>query len=168
MQPFVNFSTVFCSYRTLHNWRRMSSNFLLIHTEGGISLRSTAFQFNYFPKCSSSVRCPSLMSSWPLVISSIGLSAISGRFPSSFFKCSFFLWSFSSWLVAKSFALKVPFFQLNLFIVFHANCDCLSSTEIFFYIYLTLDVLLLFFLVCFCLLCLGFLKFLCVAVWCCF
>ena len=79
--------------------------------------------FNFFRTASKfySVKFLSLMSSWPLIISSVGLSVISEGFPSRFLKCFFHFWSLSSWLAAFNFATMVLF----LFIVYHTNCDCL-------------------------------------------
>ena len=55
------------------------------------------------------------MSSLPQVISSAGLSGISGRFSGRFLKWFFHFLSLSSWLAAFSFALKVLFLPLTLY-----------------------------------------------------
>ena len=45
---FVNFSFVFCLYGALHNRRRMSSNYLVFFTSGGISSRPSVFSVLIF------------------------------------------------------------------------------------------------------------------------
>ena len=40
---FHSFFIVFCLYTVLHNWRNMSSKFLVFHTSGGISSRPAIF-----------------------------------------------------------------------------------------------------------------------------
>ena len=59
----------------------------------------------------------------------ICLSGISGRFSSKFLKCSFHLSNLSSWMVALNFTLEMLFIPLISFTVYHANRDCLFSTE---------------------------------------
>ena len=49
------------------------------------------------------------------------------RFPSKFLICSFLSWNLCRQLLI--FALKVFSFSFTSFTVFHANNDCLSSTE---------------------------------------
>ena len=56
-------------------------------------------------------------------------SVILGEFPSKFLKYSFHFCILSFWLAAFSFVLNVLFLPLVLFIVCHAFCDCISSTE---------------------------------------
>ena len=61
----------------------MASNFLLF-LSGGISSKSAAFLIWIIFRIlssSSPVKWPSLMSCWPLIISTVGLSVIPGRFP---------------------------------------------------------------------------------------
>ena len=75
------------------------------------------------------VDCPSLVYSWPLVISLVGLSVISGGFPKRFLKCSFHFCSILSRLVAFNFGVNVFFLPLTSFFVCHGNRDCLLSTK---------------------------------------
>ena len=108
------------------------TNVLAFHTSGSNLLRPAAFMpfiFSRTMSSSSSVNCPSLMSSWPLRVSSLGLSVKSGLFSIRFLKCSFQFWSLFSWLATFSFALKVIFLLLTSFTVCHAYFDCLISTE---------------------------------------
>ena len=110
----------------------MLSNFLVFHTSGSISSTPTAFLFLIFLITKSSfscINCPSLMSSWLLIISMIGSSVTFRGFPSKFLKCCFYRCIHSSWLAAFSLALAVFFLLLTLFTVCHAIQDCLSSTE---------------------------------------
>ena len=78
---------------------------------------------------SSCVNCPSLMSSWLLIIFVIGSFIILGDFPRRFLKCSFHKCIRSSWVASFDLALAVLFILLTSFTVFHAILDCLSSTE---------------------------------------
>ena len=67
VEPFVHFSLVFCLYTALHNRRRMSSTFLVLHTSGDISWGPVAFLLLIVfstASSSSSVNCPSLIASW--------------------------------------------------------------------------------------------------------
>ena len=77
----------------------------------------------------SSILSLSLMSSWLWIVLSVRLSRISRVFPSRFLKCSFHFKSLFSWLTAFTFALEVLFYSFFSFTFWHANCDCLSSTE---------------------------------------
>ena len=126
MHPFVHLSIVFWLYMALQYWSSMS-NFLVFHTSGGISSSPAAFLFLSF-LCtmlnSSCVNCPSLMSSWLLII-----FVTFGGFPSKFSKCFFHRCIHSSWLAAFNLTLAVLFLVLTSFIVCHAILDCLSSTE---------------------------------------
>ena len=109
----------------------MSSNFLVFHTSGGILLRPVDFQLLIFfstTLSSSSITCPSLMSSWWLIIFVIGLSVILEEFPRKYLKCSSLFYSLSSRLAAFSLAFEVLFLLLPSFTVHHTNCDCLSPT----------------------------------------
>ena len=102
----------------------MSSNSLVFHTSGSISSSPAVFLFLIFlctESSSSCVDCPSLMSSWLLIIF--------GGFPSKFPKCCFHKCNRSSWLVAFSLAFAVLILLLTLFTVCHAILNCLSSDE---------------------------------------
>ena len=109
----------------------MLSNFFVFHTSGGISLRLAAFLFLIFVSITlslSCVNCPSLMSSWLLIIFMIGSSVTLVDFPSRFLKCWFHKCFCFSWLATFSLALTVLFLLLVLFVC-HAILDCQSSTE---------------------------------------
>ena len=132
MQSFVYLSIVFWLYTALQYWSSMSSNSLVFHTSGDISLSPAAFLFLIF-LCtklrSFCVDCPALVSRRLLIIFVIGSSVNFGVFSSKFSKC-FFHWCFrSSWLAAFSLVLAVLFFLLTSFTVCHAILDFLSSTE---------------------------------------
>ena len=132
MHPFVHLSIVFSLYTSLQCQSSMSSNFLVFHTSGGILSCPDAFLFLIFlstESSSSCVNCPSLMSSWLLIIFVIGSCLTFRVFPSKFLKCCFYWSNRFSWLAAFSLALAVLFLLLNLFTVCHAILDCLSSTE---------------------------------------
>ena len=124
---FVQFSTELCLWTALHNQRNMFSCF----PNKGISSKPIAFLSLIFfnMASSSSLNCPSLISSWPLIIFWIDFSVVSGGFLSRFLKCSFHFWGFPSWQATFSFALKVLFLSLTLFTACHATCDCLSPSE---------------------------------------
>ena len=90
--------------------------------------------FNFFNSSSSSVNCPSLISSWLLLFIcflfvffflffSVALSVISGGFPSRLLKCSFHFCNLSSWLAA------FRFLSLTSFSACHSNRYFLSTTE---------------------------------------
>ena len=67
----------------MHNWRSMSSNFWIFHTSGDILSRPAVFLLLIFfsnTSSSSSISCPSLMSSWQLIIFVIVLSVTLSRF----------------------------------------------------------------------------------------
>ena len=69
MQPFVHLSIVFWLCTALQYWSSLLSNFLGFH----ISSRPAAFLFLIFESTtlsSSCINCPSLMSSWSLLIGS--------------------------------------------------------------------------------------------------
>ena len=132
MHPFIHLSIGFWLYMALQCQSSMSSNFLIFHTLGGISLNPAAFLFKILLSTESSstwVNSPSLMSNCLLIILVIGWLVTSGGFPSKFLKCCFHRCIRSCWLVAFSLALAVLFLLLTLFIVCHAILDCLSSTE---------------------------------------
>ena len=89
---------------------------------------SSCSVFNIFSIASSSslVNCPSLLSSWQLIIffvSLVGLSVISRKFPSRFLKCVF--------LLLKSFFLDGSFYfgsrDVDFINACHANRDCQSE-----------------------------------------
>ena len=110
----------------------MSSNFLVFHTSGGISLSPAAFLFLIFLSTelsSSWVNSRSLIYNCLLIILMIGSCVTSEGFSSKFSKCCFPRCIRSCWLVAFSLALAVLFLLLTLFIVWHAILDCPSSTE---------------------------------------
>ena len=107
----------------------MLSNFLVFNISRGISSRPSAFLFLIFLRTTSSsscVNCPSLMSSWLLMIFVICSSVTLGDFPSRFLKCCFHRYIHSSWLAVFSLALVLLFLLLTSFTVCHA---ILSSTE---------------------------------------
>ena len=131
MHLFVHLSIVFWLHTALHYRSSMSSNSLVFHTSGGISSSPSAFLFKIFLSTESSsfcVNCPSLMSSWLLIIFVIGLSVTLGGFPSKFSKCCFHR-CIRSWLADFSLALAVLFLLLTSFTVCHAILECISSTE---------------------------------------
>ena len=110
----------------------MSSNCLVFHTSGGISLTLAVFLFFIFlstESSSSGVNGPSLMSNCLLIILLIGSCVTFGGFPSRFWKCCFHSFIRSCWFVAFSLALTVLSLLLTSFIVCQAILDCLSSTE---------------------------------------
>ena len=148
MQPFVHLSIMFWLYTVLLQYQSSKSlNLLVFHNSGAISLRLAAFLFLIFvsPMLNSSwVNCPSLMSSWLLIIFLIGLSVTLGNFLIRFLKMLFSL-LYSFFLVGSFLALEV-LFLLTSSTVCHAIRDCLSSTE--FLIDLTLNIFYLFFLLC--------------------
>ena len=132
MHPFVHLSIVFGWYTALQCRSSMSSNSLVFHTSGGISLSPVAFLIWIFlstESSSSCINCPILMSSWYLIIFVIGSFVTFGGFPSKFWKCYFHRCIRSSWLVAFSLAFAVHFLLLTLFIVCYATLDCLSWTK---------------------------------------
>ena len=110
----------------------MSLNFLIFHTSGDISSSPAAFLFLSFVNAESSsscINCPSLMSSWLLIIFVI-VSGITFRgFPSKFSKYCFHRCIRSSWLVALSLAFAMLFLLLTSFTVCHAILYCLSFSE---------------------------------------
>ena len=94
----------------------------------GYFVESCCFSFNFFNtvSSSSSINCSSLMFSGSLIIFCLGLSIISGRFPSRFLNFFFsFLQFFLVLLTSCSLSPSLPI----SFTVCHANRDCLSSTE---------------------------------------
>ena len=110
MHPFVHLSVVFWLYMVLQYQSSMSSNFLVFYTSGGISSSPAAFIFLIFlctKSSSSSINCPSLISSWLLIIFVIGSSITFGGFQSKFSKCCFHRCIRSSWLVVFFLALVV-------------------------------------------------------------
>ena len=110
----------------------MSSNYLVVHTSGGILSSPAAFLFLIFLRSESSSSCvndPSLMSNCLQIIVVIGSCVTFGWFPCRFSKCCFYSFIFSCWFATFNFALIVLFLLLTLFIVCHAILDCLSSTE---------------------------------------
>ena len=110
----------------------MSSNSLVFHTSGSISLRPAAFLFLIFlstESSSSCINCPSLMSNCLLIILVIGSCVTFGGFLSKFSKCCFHSCIHSPWLVAFNLTFSVLFLLLTLFTICHAIPDCLSSTE---------------------------------------
>ena len=108
----------------------MSSNYLIFHVSGSISLSRAAFVSLIFLTTESSysfVNCPSLMSNCLLIIFVIGVRVTFVGFPSKFSK-GFLSCIRSSWLVTFSLSLAVLFLMLTSFTVCHAILDCLSST----------------------------------------
>ena len=118
----------FLSCVLLQNRRIMSSNFLVFHISGGILLTPAALLLSFFfcsASRSSSVSCPSLMSSRLLLIFLGGFRRISKQIPEIFFPLlkSFFLTS------NIQFYFRVGFLPLTFFTISYANRDCLSSTK---------------------------------------
>ena len=132
MHPFVHLPIVFWLYTVLQCHSSTSSNSLVFHTSGGISSSPAAYLFLIFlctDLSSSCVNCPSLMSSWLIIIFMVSSCITYGGFPSKFSKC-YFHWCIRSYLlVAFSLAFIVLHLLLILFTVCHAILDCLSSTE---------------------------------------
>ena len=118
MQPYVHFS-ILRLYMALQNRSCKTSNSLVFHTSGDISLRLATFLLLIFVSTtlSSCVNCPSLMSCWLSIIFVIGLSVTLGDFPSRFLKCSFHICTRSSWLAAFILALEELFLLLTSFTV---------------------------------------------------
>ena len=132
IHPFVHLSVGFWLYTALHCWSTMLSNFLVLHTTGGISSSPAPFLFLFFLSTELSsywVNGPSLMSNCLLIIFMIGSWVTSGWFPSKFSKCCFHRCIRSFLLAAFSLALAVLFFLLTSLIIWHAILDGLSSTE---------------------------------------
>ena len=99
---------------------------------GGGSSSPAAFLFLIFlsnKSSSSCVNCPSLMSSWLLIIFVIGLSVTFRGFPSKLSKYCFHRCIRSSWLADFSLALAGLFLLLTSFTVCNAILDYLSSIE---------------------------------------
>ena len=115
MKPFVNL----CLYTALQNRGSISSNFLVFHTSRGISSRPAAFLFLIFPSNSlnySWVNCPSLTSSWLLIIFVIRFISDFGEFSKKILKCSFHV-CICSWLAAFSFFLSFHLLSSTLFVI---------------------------------------------------
>ena len=132
MHVFVHLSVVFWLYTALQYRSSMTSHFLVFHISEGISLSFAAFLFLIFlstMSSSSCISCPSLMSSWLLIIFVIGSSVTFGGFPSKISKCCFLRCIRFSRRAAFSLALTVLFLPFTTFTVCHAILDCLSSTE---------------------------------------
>ena len=128
MQPFLHLSIVFWLYTVVQYQSSKSSNFLVFNISRGISSRPAAFLFLIFVSTmlsSSWAYCPSLMSSWLLII--FGLSVTLREFPSRFLKCSFYICIRSTRLADFSLALKALLLLLTSFTVCHAIWDCLST-----------------------------------------
>ena len=121
MQLFVHLCIIIWLYIVLQYQSRKSSNFLVFHTSGGISLILAAFLFLIFVSIMFS---SSLISNWLLII-----FVTFGEFSNRFLKCSFHIYICSSWLAAFDFALEVLFILLTSFTVCHAIRDCLSFTK---------------------------------------
>ena len=121
MSPSAHFSVMFWLSTTLDNWRSMSSNCLVFHTSGGISMKLVTFLLLNFPSTvssSSSVNDLSLISRRQLIF-----------FQWVYTLTMYFPQLNSSWLKAFSLALEMLFFLLISFTICHANRDCLSLTE---------------------------------------
>ena len=89
----------------------MLSNFLLLHTSGGISSSPATLIFLIFQSTESSsscVNCPSLMSNCLLIILEIGSCETFRRCPSRFSKCCSFLLSFLCALPSAQFVYRLP------------------------------------------------------------
>ena len=117
-QPFLHFFIEFCLETALHNRRSMSSNLFAFQTSTGILSRPTDFLLLIFFNTASrpsSVNCHSLTSSWLLILFWIGLSIISKRFLTRFWKFSFNFRNLSSWQETFSFALVEFFIPLTSF-----------------------------------------------------
>ena len=145
MQPFVHLSIVFYLYSALQNRRSKFSNFFAFHTSGGISSIPIAFLFLVFQSTSLSsswVKCPSLMSSWLLMIFVIGLFVTLKEFPRRFLKYSFHISICFSWQVAFSLTFEELFLFLTSFTVCHAILDCLSSAEFYLFYWSDFDCFL--------------------------
>ena len=131
IQLFVYPSIVFWSYTALQYQNSRSSNVRVFHTSDDISSRPAAFLFLIFVRTtsrSSCVNCPSLRSSWSLMIFVIGSFVTLKGSPRRFVK-----WSLHecicSYLAAFSLTLEVLFLLLTSYTVCHAIRYCLSSTE---------------------------------------
>ena len=109
----------------------MSSNSLVFHTSVGISSSPAAFLFLLFlsTESSSCVNCPTLMSSWSLLIFAVGSCVTFGRFPNKFSKCCFHRCIRSTWLIAFNLAFAVIFLLIASFTVCHDILDWLFLTE---------------------------------------
>ena len=118
---------MFCLNTALHNQKK-HIKFACLPNFRRYFIKACSFFFRSV-SCSSFVNCPSLMSTWLLIISSEGLSMISSRFPSEFLKCTFHFRSLSFGFEAFSLALEVLFILLTLFTVCDDNCHCLFSTK---------------------------------------
>ena len=168
MKPFVYLNIMFCLYTVLHNQRSISSNYLIFQIQKAFrqDLRhSVLFSFLFARSfylfvdlffntvsSSSSVNCPSLMSSWHYLFSSTVSSSSSVNCPS--FTSSWQLlifWEVYRWfqerfqadfrntfLNSEVFLLGQNllglvsmcfFFLLTPFTVCHNMDDCLSSTK---------------------------------------
>ena len=119
---------MFWLYTALQYRSSMSSKFLVFYTFGGLSSRLAASLFLFFVSTTLSfsyVNCPSLMSSWLLII-----FVTLEDFPSRFLKCSFHMCIRFSWSVDFNLALEMVFLLHTSFTLCHTIRDCLSSTEI--------------------------------------
>ena len=129
MQPFIHFSIVFfhrqhCMIGEVCRQTFLSSKIQRVF-HWGIQL----YCFQFFFHCassSSSINCPSLVSSRPLIMFWIGLSVILWGFPSKFLKYFFQFWSLSSWQAVVSFTLEVIFLPLTSFTTCHPNRDSVT------------------------------------------
>ena len=74
---FVHLSIMFLLYTALHDQRSKSSHFFVFHTSESISSRPATFLRLVVLRTvinSSILKCPILISSWPLIISLVDLS----------------------------------------------------------------------------------------------
>ena len=82
--------------------------------------------FNFFS--SSSINCPSVMSSWLLLIFFHRFVCDFRKVSKQILKIFFSLLKFSSWLSTFSFSFELLFLMLNSSTAYHDNHDCQSST----------------------------------------
>ena len=132
MQPFVHLPIMFWLYTSSQHWSSKALNFLIFRTSEAISSGLASFLFSIFVSTTLSsfwVNCPSLMSSWLLIIFLMGISVTLEEFPSRSLKCCFHKCISSSWQAAFSLALEVLSLLLTSSTVCHNIRDCLSSTK---------------------------------------
>ena len=94
------------------NWRSIQLNFLVPRP----AVLLLWISFNNASRDSFG-NCPSLLSSWPLIISFVGLYVILGGFSSRFLCYCFHFWRNSSWLASFSFTLEMLSLPLTSFML---------------------------------------------------